>query len=279
MKLNPIRKRRCGLKDLIRSFFQKEKIEYYATLPYGSLKVTRPYLTERAGISPACAVVFLIPYYSVEGVNISSYAVARDYHSYVRSVTERLSRVLSEAYPEYTYIGFGDHSPIDERHAALAAGLGILGKNRLLINEKYGSYVFIAELVTDAPPELLGAAEPKPSRTCSECGACLERCPTGHITGCAPCLSDITQRKGELTEAEIALMRRVGTAWGCDECQRACPHNASPVATPIDFFRGQLIPSLTSPVIDSMGEEEFKARAYSWRGKGTVARNLEILKK
>lgn len=263
---------------MIDGFFADEKIEYFAALPYDSLRGARPYLIERAGLEPKTALLFLIPYYSREGVNISSYAVARDYHLYIKSLTERLADVLSSAYPEYKFIGFGDHSPIDERHAALSAGLGILGDNGLLINEIYGSYVFIAELLTDAPPELLGAKTPSEIKHCERCGACLAACPTGSLSGKGECLSDITQRKGELADSECELMRQVRTAWGCDECQRACPYNASPAITPIDFFKNDIIAELTGECMLSMAEDEFRSRAYAWRGKKTILRNLQILK-
>ena len=266
------------MKKLIDGFFAGEKIEYYAALPYDSVRVSRPYLTERAGLDPKTALVFLIPYFSREGVNISSYAVARDYHLYIKGLTEGLARTLGSAFPEYRFIGFGDHSPIDERHAALSAGLGILGDNGLLINEKYGSFVFIAELLTDAPPELLGAVTPSEIERCEHCGACLAACPTGCLSGRGECLSDITQKKGELTDSECELMRRVGTAWGCDVCQRVCPHNALPEITPIEFFKTDLIAALTSERVESMTEDEFRSRAYAWRGRNTVLRNLEVLK-
>lgn len=263
---------------MIDGFFVTEGIEYFAALPYDSVRVTRPYLTERAGLVPVTALVFLIPYYSSEGVNISSYAVARDYHLYIKDLTEGLADALRSAYPEYKFIGFGDHSPIDERHAALLAGLGVLGDNGLLINEKYGSFVFIAELLTDAPPELLGAVPPSEIKHCEHCGACLAACPTGCLSGRGACLSDITQKKGELTDPECELIRRVGTAWGCDVCQRVCPHNAVPEITPIEFFKTDLIAALMSERVESMPEDEFRSRAYAWRGRNTVLRNLKVLK-
>ncbi len=266
------------MEKLIKRFFENEKIEYFAALPYDALQVKRPYLTERKKITPKSAVLFLVPYYYEGGVNISSYAVARDYHIYISDVTERLSRALSFAYPKYKFIGFGDHSPIDERRAALMAGLGILGENGLIINEKYGSYVFVAELLTDAPPEIVGAIKPLEVMKCEGCGACLNACPTGRLSGEGECLSDITQKKGELSSDEKELISRYNTAWGCDVCQRVCPHNSSPVKTPIAYFKKELIPSLTADDIISMDEESFYRRAYSWRGKNTILRNLSLLK-
>jgi epoxyqueuosine reductase len=158
------------------------------------------------------------------------------------------------------------------------AGLGILGENGLVINEKYGSYVFVAELLTDSLPELIGAVKPREIMKCEGCGACLNACPTGRLSDEGECLSDITQKKGELSSDEKALICRCNTAWGCDVCQRVCPHNSSPEKTPIEFFQKELITSLTADDIIAMDEESFYKRAYSWRGKKTILRNLEIIK-
>ena len=267
------------MKKLISEFFSKENIEYYSALPYSALRITRPYLVEREGIVGASAIIFLIPYFSKEGVNISSYAVSRDYHLYIKQMTERLSKLLSEKYPEYKFVGFGDHSPIDERNAALISGLGILGDNGLIINEKYGSYVFIAELITDAPPELVGTQEPVAISACEGCGKCRAACPTGRLSGDAICLSDLTQKKGELTDGEASIIRQEGTVGGCDACQRVCPHNLAPKKTPVEFFNSDVIPELSAELVDSMSEEAFLERAFAWRGRKTVRRNLEISKK
>jgi ferredoxin len=144
--------------------------------------------------------------------------------------------------------------------------------------EKYGTYIFIGDMVTDIDPNLLGAIEPMSIRRCEGCGACKRACPTGILRGeGCDCLSAITQRKGELCDEEKALMRKYNTLWGCDECQTSCPHNFNPPVTPIEFFHKDRIPSLTFEILDSMSDEEFNKRAFAWRKRATVERNLEIL--
>lgn len=261
----------------IKDFFERENIEYYAALDYNNTVEINPRLRERKGIDAKSIIVFLLPYYSGETENLSRYAASMDYHIVIHDVTTRLSALISEIYPGSTSVGFGDHSPIDERGAALSAGLGILGDNGLIINEKYGTYVFIADVVTDVPPELMNAKKPVPVLKCEGCGACKRACPTGILSGCSfECLSAITQKKGALTDQEQNLMLNFNTVWGCDECQSACPHNKKPIETPIEFFKKDRISKLTLDALASMNDEEFSKRAFAWRGRKTVERNLEI---
>ena len=114
--------------------------------------------------------------------------------------------------------------------------------------------------------------------TCISCGACRRACPTGCLRGEGEsCLSAITQRKGELTEEEAEMMRKFNTVWGCDLCQSSCPHNIKPKVTPLRFFHEDRITRLTRERLDGMSKEEFNARAFAWRGRKTVERNLAIL--
>ena len=262
----------------IADFFKNENIKYYKILSYLSCRVLRADIMTRKGFTPKTVILFLIPYYTGDGANLSRYAISRDYHLFIREITDRLINKLKKIYPENSFAGFGDHSPIDERHAALISGLGILGKNGLLINETYGSYVFIDEVICDIDENEIGAAAPLEISCCSSCGRCIASCPTGRLSGGEICLSDSTQRKGEISAFEVDLMRKVNTVWGCDVCQSVCPHNKSPELTPISFFYKDRIEKLTSQILSDMTDDEFKERAYSWRKRETIARNLMYLK-
>ena len=264
------------MRDKIREYFRKHKIEYFAVLDYADCREIWSDAPTRVGFSPKSAIVYLAPYYVGEGENISSYATSLDYHIFLKEIGEGIASLLSELCPGCTSRPYGDHSPIDECHAAAIGGLGVLGDNRLLINEKYGSYVFLGDVLTDISSEQLLADKPIPVSSCLQCGACKRACPTGKLSGgCDACLSEITQRKGELTESEISLMKENNTVWGCDECQSVCPHNRDPVVTPIGFFKSDIITRLDSDILESMTDDAFKSRAYAWRGKKTVIRNIE----
>ena len=263
---------------MLAEFFAREKIEYFAVLDYKNcIEISAPIL-EREDFTPRSVILFLLPYYTGECVNISRYAASLDYHLAIRGVGERLSAHLCENFPDAKMKIFGDHSPIAERHAACISGLGLAGDSGLLINEKYGTYVFIGDMISDIPAHLLGETKPGKIEACHHCGACAAACSTGILRGeGSDCLSAITQRKGELSEEEKALMRKHNTAWGCDLCQSFCPHNKSPEKTPLDFFYKDRIDHLTRDALDAMTKDEFRARAFAWRGKKVVERNLQIL--
>lgn len=260
-------------------FFQKEKIDAWAPIALSSCTLAKPYLLEREGISDGTAVIIAVPYYSHAADspdrNISAYAVTRDYHAYFKDLLDRLLKELRTAFPDNRFAAFADHSPIDEREAAAKAGLGIFGDNRLLITPKYSSYVFLGELITDA---ILPYRE-YPIAYCEHCGACARACPMECIS---TCLSALTQKKGELTATELEHLATYRTAWGCDICQMACPHTkeairSGTVYSPIPYFQTDLTPTLTSQKIREMSDADFAARAYSWRGKDVILRNLEYL--
>lgn len=270
--------------DKIKELLEIENIFLYAFCPLDKCIIKKPYLLDRAGISDGFAVILAIPYYTPaceENRNISAYAVGRDYHYFVSELGDRLLPKLKSSFPKTNFALFADHSPIDERDAAARAGLGIFGQNRLLITEKYSSYIFLSELIVGAPlPD--GYFEEKEIEYCENCGLCQKSCPW--LRGeCDICLSAITQKKGELCESEKELIKKY-SLWGCDICTEVCPHTKKAklektIYTPIKFFHENAISNLTYQKIADMSENEFQKRAYSWRGRETILRNTEIAKK
>lgn len=270
--------RLCGI-------FSSENIECFAPIPIEKCRLRRGDMISRAKMKPEeakTAIMFLIPYYVGDGEgNISLYARPRDYHLYCAELFPRICEKLGKEFGG-RFIGFADKSPIEEADAACRAGLGVIGDSYVIINAKYGSFIFIAEIITDNPPEAFGC-EPDGQYElsyCAHCGACRRACPMSG-TG-RECLSAVTQKKGALSEEEAEYLREYGSAWGCDICQLACPTVQKVIAagteTPIEFFRKERIENLTEEKLLSMSDEEFSARAFSWRGKDTVLRNLRILK-
>lgn len=258
-----------------------EGIDICKQIPLKYCKVTKGYLLEKHDITDENATVFIfaIPYLapSYSQQNISSYAVPKDYHLFVKELGERVLPHLKSAFPDNKFAIFADHSPIDERHAAVLAGLGVFGKNGTVISERYSSFFFIAEIITDAPCASHDENEFQ-IKSCISCGKCIKACPLNMCD----CLSAITQKKGQLLDFEINLILTHRCAWGCDICQNVCPYTskaieAKTIYTHIPFFLKDRTPYLTKELILNMDDNHFLQRAYSWRGKACILRNLEIL--
>ncbi|MCQ2448783.1 MAG: DUF1730 domain-containing protein [Clostridia bacterium] len=192
--------------------------------------------------------------------NISRYAAVPDYHLVFKELSARVTEQLCAAFPENRFEWFQDNSPIPEVSTAATAGLGVRGDNGLLITKEYGSWVFLGEWVTDLALECENRFS-----ACPHCGRCAAACPKSD-----ECLSAVTQKKGELSSAEAALLRQHNLVWGCDICAEACPLNKNvkmdPIAAFADGYRDEYV----------IGED-ITGRAYAWRGEKPVRRNAENL--
>lgn len=266
---------------MLRPFFEQEKIEYYALLSISDVKIwdERKFFRMEEEIGKVKSVaVFLIPYFAGQKTtNLSIYAQPRDYHLYLKELSLRLEEYRKKIGAEFSFRGFADSSPLAERDAALSAGLGVMGKNGLLIHPEYGSFFFIgAFFFTEIVME---PTVKKVHQGCMDCGSCERACPTGAILDPERkmCLSLISQKKN-LTEEEAALLAKAECKWGCDLCQIACPMNHNVALTPIPFFQRDHISSLSSRVIE-MPKGEFLSRAFSWRGREILRRNIGENKK
>lgn len=226
----------------------------------------------------ASVLVCLFPYYTGEHKerNISRYAMVTDYHMIAGEYLNRFCKALQEVFPQNQFEPFTDNSPIREVSAAFHAGLGRRGKNGLILHPKYGSYVFIGEVVTDL---VLQPDQPLNPGECIGCGKCQNVCPQGALRSdgsvCLErCRSHITQKKGELTDWEIGQIQDGGLIWGCDICNDVCPMNQeAKVLTPVPEFLESAV-----AVLDAQTAERLlKTRAYNYRGKKTILRNIQLL--
>lgn len=226
----------------------------------------------------ASVLVCLFPYYTGEHKerNISRYAMVTDYHMIAGEYLNRFCKALQEVFPQNQFEPFTDNSPIREVSAAFHAGLGRRGKNGLILHPKYGSYVFIGEVVTDL---VLQPDQPLNPQECIGCGKCQNVCPQGALQSdgsvCLErCRSHITQKKGELTDWEIGQIQDGGLIWGCDICNDVCPMNQeAKVLTPVPEFLESTVAVLDAQIAERL----LKTRAYNYRGKKTILRNIQLL--
>ena len=200
---------------------------------------------------------------------ISRYAWGReDYHQAVlrrlRQVEDALRRaaeaeVSSESAAEIVTRSYVDTGPIVERVVAKYAGVGWIGKNTCIINQKKGSWLFLGVILTslELEPDL-----PAPDR-CGTCARCIEACPTDALI--APyqldsnlCISYLTiEKRGEIPEEMRTGMGR--HVFGCDICQDVCPWNRKAPSTSAPEFASRS--EMVNPALDwlaEISEEEFR---------------------
>lgn len=234
-------------------------------------------------------IVFAFPYYSEQvekgSSNISIYCRMKDYHIIIDEFLDKfvyeIKMIMGEGSEDFRFVKFADTSNICDRYLAFKAGLGYYGLNNTLINDSYGSYFFIGGLITNLE---LKYDEPI-KKTCMMCLKCLENCPGGAIGknyefNSKKCVSYLTQKK-ELTEQEEKILIRAKSAFGCDVCQKVCPHNSDLGERAHENFKEDILPLIESQDIENLSNKKFKIkygdRAFSWRGKKIIQRNLKII--
>jgi epoxyqueuosine reductase len=159
---------------------------------------------------------------------VARYARGEDYHDVLRARVHALvSWMADEAGPGpgLEALSCVDDGPVQERVFAEQAGLGWIGKNTCLISPSLGSWMFLAEILTNAD---LAPDAPAVDQ-CGTCTRCLEACPTGALVepytlDATRCLSYLTiELRGAVPEPLRPAIRR--EVFGCDICQDVCPWN------------------------------------------------------
>jgi epoxyqueuosine reductase len=213
---------------------------------------------------------------------IARYAWGDDYHEVLRHRLRRLVTWMAEtAGPGLEAFSCVDSGPVQERVHAEQAGLGWIGKNTCLINPEHGSWIFLAEVLTNAELEPDAALPDQ----CGTCTRCLDACPTGAIVepyrlDARRCLSYLTIEE----RGAIDLDRRADIGpqvFGCDLCQDVCPWNrrAAVSADPAWQPRGPLLfPRLTE--LCALDDDEWRAllgrSALRRAGLARIRRSLAL---
>ena len=264
----------------IAEIFLQNEIKLFGEAPYEKCDAANERLHAELGGKYKTAYIFALPYRTSlvpeDGYVMSAYARVYDYHKKFVPLLETLCAQMGERLPEYEFAGFADHSPVNEKHAALLAGLGVAGRNSLLITEKYGSYVFLGSVLStmecETPPRRIGL--------CLNCGKCVSACPGGAIgeRGIDPskCVSGINQKK-RVTPEEEEIIARAGSVWGCDVCQEVCPMNGGALTTDDEYFTGGFIKNLSPAWLEELSDEEFASYPFSWRKREVILRNIALI--
>ncbi len=217
------------------------------------------------------------PRIAPDGARLARYASGADYHWTLRQrvagLVESVTRRLGEPFEFRICV---DSTPVAERSFAAAAGLGWIGKNGCLIDPELGSYLLLAEVLTDLdlPPD-----DPIAER-CGSCVRCLQACPTRAFV--APgvldanrCLAYWTiEHRGAIPDA---IKESVGNhVFGCDVCQEVCPFNepaavsvGAPLPTRTEWLamgRGQWRRSWGSTALNRAGRRGLQRNAAASAG-------------
>jgi len=207
---------------------------------------------------------------------VSSYAWGGDYHDWMRRHLEMLVGRLKDEWGEFESKVCVDTAPLLERAIARSAGLGWIGRNMCLINERIGSWFFLGEILASVS---MAASNPPPGR-CGTCRRCIDACPTqalvptresdgpGYALDSRKCISYLTiELRGEIPPDLRAAMG--DHLFGCDICQDVCPWNSkSPMALEPEFQPRHAFPDLEESA--ALTPEEFRERYRGspvWRAK------------
>ncbi|MDR2802867.1 MAG: hypothetical protein LBB22_01090 [Treponema sp.] len=206
------------------------------------------------------------------------------------------------------------NSPIPEKPIAAASGLGVAGKNSLIISPEAGSLFIIAAMTLPVPLEADPPLGPPPdaenalSETyaipphgspplrftlCEKCGhspPCAAACPTGAALGTgiidqSKCIQWYASGNGVSTDTplpDFVLAAWGNRLYGCSACQDACMHNKRPIQG-VQTTEGALPAFIDVYGLLKLSDEEIKAMfkgtalGLSWLGPQAIRRNAEAV--
>ncbi len=221
---------------------------------------------------------------------VTSYAQYEDYHLFVkkqlRLLTDFISSVTDTSHKFKICV---DSAPLAERALAARAGLGFIGKNRMLINPTLGPQIFLGEIITTLklqPVDKSDLRRDTPiTNNCSNCNKCINACPTGALQVNGPfdankCISYLTIEYKGLIPPDLA--KKIGDRlFGCDECVLACPYQQNaPVRKNKQFKfyndRAELNLQEILDLRDEQFERQFAGSVIKRLGLAGLQRNAQI---
>lgn len=299
----------CGIAEADRVSVEAEaelrhwlEVGYDADLHY--MRAHESLRLDPRELHPGCRslIVVALNYYPSSrqqgDIRFSTYAYGADYHYVLKHYLSQLSDYIAKEIapllsPQQSYDArpFVDSAPLMEHYWAYRAGVGFMGRNRLLIVPRVGSYCFLGILATNLS---LSTDHPL-SIGCGTCRRCLDACPTGALTSdphmqtgsivdARRCLSyhTIESRAAEIP-AEIAAQMG-NRVYGCDVCQECCPWNrrfARPTHVP-EFLPSEQFLALDSDRLAAMSPGDFRRlfrhSAISRAGYKGLQRNLRVVR-
>lgn len=207
---------------------------------HGSMEYLRRHLSVREAPGDRypwarSVIAISVPYHPERPVDdslaagMARYAQGDDYHDVLEDMLRGLEALIASLAPEERTWRYVDTGPLSDRSMAAQAGLGWIGRNGMLIDERNGSWFFIGLLVTSLEPDVI---TPSPADRCGTCTRCIDACPTdailpGRQVDARRCISHSTiETRGAVAEELLGTL--AGNVFGCDICQEVCPWNRKP---------------------------------------------------
>lgn len=201
---------------LARHLPQKENPENFLPQARSAIVVACEYIPHPAPQTPA----------PLKDLRVAFYARGADYHEWLKAKLDAVIDDLKKLYPDEEFVAATDSSPVLERDLAYRAGLGWVGKNTCLIDQKRGSFFLLGEILTSLEAETAQVLHPD---RCGTCTKCLDACPTQALIeprkmDARLCISYLTIESKAVPAIE--LREKMGdNFFGCDICQAVCPWN------------------------------------------------------
>lgn len=206
---------------------------------------------------------------------ISVVSFGEDYHSVVKKVLNKLVIEISK-YKKFKYMICVDTSPLIDREICKNSSIGNYGKNSLLINDTFGSFMYLGYILTDLDIETENQIENKD--ICKDCNICIDVCPNNAIlkndgVNTKKCISYLTQTK---TYIPLEYRKNMANAiYACDMCQITCPKNKDVLEKKTSNDYSELVIDIVE--LMNMSNSDFMKKygnlSGSWRGKNVWKRN------
>lgn len=281
----------CGISSAyieneLKVFFnQWLKNGFNANMGFLEKNVDKRYCPEQILTGAKSVVVVILNYFNTKPnpnhLKIAKYAHLKDYHLVVKQKLNEICQKLEEEFQGFEYSIFCDTAPVFERYFAAQSGLGFIGKNRCLINKKFGSWVFIGGFITNAEIE----TDEKVLDSCKDCDICVRSCPTGALSDSGldakKCISYHTIENKTEIPIEIK-MKMTNQVFGCDICQNVCPYNRNALETYLKEFELEIdLYNIDFESLENISNREFNRKfantSFLRCGRKKLIANFEIL--
>jgi epoxyqueuosine reductase len=178
-----------------------------------------------------------------------------DYHDVLLARLKKLEHRLQQELGPFPSRCYVDTGPLVERAYARYAGIGWIGKNTCILDQKLGSWFFLGVILTGLEVPSARAVT-LPEDRCGSCTRCIDACPTNALIApyqmdASLCISYLTiEKRGPIAEPLRSPMGR--QVFGCDICQDVCPWNRrAPLSTDPELA---VRPELVNPSLAWLAE-------------------------